>query len=248
MDFVGTEMHDVDISHFRMGQTPDKTETTSMNRDEKFTFETLKTEVKEMPGCQLIGTFPVRKAPGNFHISFHSSFQYYDFLVNKEKFNINLEYTINTLRLQFPDMINMKTNRAFQNYIKNHDKDFLDHANAASYKKEKDVEKNGKFIGEHLLNIYPVLLSDHKLNESFEFHKYTFVKNFKSLASNEQMMPNVVFKMKFLPFIEEITVQDKGIVRTIINIFAICGGVFAIFSLLETFLTTVCKYLCDLLL
>ena len=106
LDFVGSEMHDVGLNHIRVdknGKYEGHTVDHGIDKKEKFDHESLIKEVEDWPGCQINGTFPIRKAPGNFHISFHSYFQYYDYLVNKKKVNINMEHKILSMRLELAD-------------------------------------------------------------------------------------------------------------------------------------------------
>jgi len=67
-------------------------------------------------------------------------------------------------------------------------------------------------------------------------------------GENDDQMPLLEYKLKFLPFIQVITIDAKPIWRTIINCFAICGGVFAVFSLIEALLGPGMKYLVDMIM
>lgn len=119
-------------------------------------------------------------------------------------------------------------------------------ASAATF--DDTIEKKGRFVAEHFLNIYPVHLYNDNEKEHFQFHEYTFVKKFKPMNDKEKMMPLIEFKLKFLPFMQNIVVDHKPLSRVIINIFAICGGVFAVFSLIETLIGPGLKYLVDSIL
>lgn len=239
LDFVGSEMHDIELNHIRIdrnGQYEGHTAAHGIDKMKTFSHTELSKEVDDWPGCQINGNFPIRKAPGNFHISFHSYFQYYDFLVNQAKKTVNLEHKILSLRLELLDEDDHHMeNHSYKLYQDKYDKNFYNHGNAALFSNAE--EKKGKFMAEHYLNIYPVLLHNKIENQKFEFHEYTFVKKYKALdekgQDHSQMMPLLEFKLKFMPFIQYITVEAKPIGRTIVNILAICGGVFAIFGLIE---------------
>lgn len=135
---------------------------------------------------------------------------------------------------------------AYKLYQHKHDKDFYNQANAAA--RAGSIDKKGKFVAEHYLNIYPVSLYNNIINDSFDFHEYTFVRKYKGMEGSEDVMPLLEFKLKFLPFIQKITVDKKPIGRTVINCFAICGGVFAVFSLIEALLGPGLKYLVDIVM
>ena len=74
-----------------------------------------------LPNCNIYGNFKVHKAPGNFHISFHSYFQLYDFLTNKLKLDINLEYEIKSLRIEYPDQVDFREKHISTWYTHLHD-------------------------------------------------------------------------------------------------------------------------------
>ena len=234
LDFVGSEMHDVKLHHKRLdkdGKVEGHSEEYIIDKNAKFDLEELSKEAESWPGCQIWGSFPVRKAPGNFHISFHSYFQFYDYLVNRKGLNINMEHKLETLRLM-GDNEDVDNNHTYQAYAHNYDKDFYKHSNAVAFNETED--KKGRFVAQHFLNIYPVKLWHHRTKENFEFHKYTFVKKFKTIEEKEKQMPMLEYKLKFLPFMETVNVMaNRSMGRVIINIFAICGGVFAVFSLIQ---------------
>jgi len=244
LDFVGSELHDVNLNHIRIdkdGKYEGHSTSHAIDKKKAFDHATLKEEVELWPGCQINGNMPFRKAPGNFHISFHSYFQYYDYLVNSVKKKIDLEHRILSLRLELKEEdVHHHDNHAYKLYQHKYDKKFYNQGNAALFSSSKD--KKGKFNAEHYLNIYPVTLHNKIEDQKFEFHEYTFAKKYKKIDDDENMMPQLEFKFKFMPFIQYITVEAKPLGRTVINILAICGGVFAIFSLIEGLLAPCLSY------
>lgn len=99
-------MHDVELAHIRIdksGKYEGHSHAHGIDKTEGVELSKLSEEVELWPGCQINGVFPIRKAPGNFHISFHSYFQFYDYLVNKAQKNINLEYKIHSLQLELQE-------------------------------------------------------------------------------------------------------------------------------------------------
>lgn len=251
LDFVGSEMHDVDLNHIRIdknGKYEGHTSEHAIDKTQKIEQAEIAKEVDLWPGCQINGVFPIRKAPGNFHISFHSYFNFYEYLVNRANKNINLEYQIHSLQLETKGDHHMNVH-AMKKYRDRHDKDFYIKAgNQAVHSLKDGTDKKGRFVAEHFLNIYPVMLDDKVENETFEFHEYTFTRKFKPMNDKEKMMPLLEFKTKFLPFQNVVTVHEGKISTLVLNIFAICGGVFAIFSLIEALLGPGLKYLVDLIM
>jgi len=244
LDFVGSELHDVNLNHIRIdkdGKYEGHSTSHAIDKKKAFDHAILKEEVELWPGCQINGNMPFRKAPGNFHVSFHSYFQYYDYLVNSVKKKIDLEHRILSLRLELKEEdVHHHDNHAYKLYQHKYDKKFYNQGNAALFSSSKD--KKGKFNAEHYLNIYPVTLHNKIEDQKFEFHEYTFAKKYKKIDDDENMMPQLEFKFKFMPFIQYITVEAKPLGRTVINILAICGGVFAIFSLIEGLLAPCLSY------
>jgi len=151
LDFVGSEFHDVKLHHIRIdkdGKYEGHTSGHGIDKKKKFELSELIKEVEQWPGCQINGNFPIRKAPGNFHVSFHSYFQFYDYLANKSGMKINLEHKIHSLRLELSDnKSHHMDNHSFKLYRHKYDRSFYQMANAAV--RTTAVEKKGKFIAEH---------------------------------------------------------------------------------------------------
>lgn len=241
-------MHDINIHHMRLkkdGQPESSTVKDAVHHG-KIDRELLKTEVEEFPGCQIYGHFPVRKAPGNFHISFHSYFQYYDWLTTTLGKSIDLEYDIKNM--VFKNKNQKEPREIISTYANRFDKSFGSHINSGRTSMSKQEHKKGKFAAEHFLNIYPVFLDDQIHKRSALLHKYTIVKKFKDIDQNERMMPLVEFKLKFLPFLEYIRMYEKPLTKTAMNCLAMTGGIFAIFSLMESVIGSGCAFLFNKLL
>lgn len=194
----------------------------------------IKEEATQFPGCRLVGTFDnLMKVRAEVHINFKDHNAIYQVLKREDESRINLNYKLNSL--------------TFGNKNSNSEIIMRMEAFHPEIKEEIDpvstdrAHKNGNFVVKNNLHIFPLAFKSDFSNRNINSYQYSIVKKFKAISHGSLETPDITFQLEFLPLTSVYHIKKIPSKKLIINLLAVCGGIFSIMGLVNWFLSSGAK-------
>ena len=182
----------------------------------------LRMDLSSHEGCHVLGDLHVQRVSGNFHLALGASHEIrgkhvHQFVLSDiPKFNCS--HTINHLSFgpYFSKQLTPLNN--------------IDHI----------IKNEGSAVFSYYITIIPVEYVSpfgYKMNSNQFSYDFKY-KHIMKPGPGQLMMnalPGVFFMYKFSPFMLQISEKRQSIFGLIIDLCALCGGVYAIFTMLDSF-------------
>ena len=226
--------HKLDISDTieKISVPNTKTKNPFSKRD-AYNLDNLFNAVTNTHGCELKGYLEIAKVPGNFHISFHNYRSQWAALRQQKPNlipNVRLSHIFNTF--YFGD-IDEKTLLKYGITPRGHynEKKFNDLPNFLSNQESKNYD--------YFIKIIPYELVDENRGTKMQTYQFSISYKESNFILNQDDMPMILVKYEFSPITMRVTLQGRDYLHFLTHICAIIGGVFVVFSILNSILTSI---------
>jgi hypothetical protein len=190
----------------------------------------IRKEAQSYPGCRLVGTFTkIMKVRSEIHINFRDHVAIYNVL-KREKNPVNLNYKLESLTFG--------TLKAFNEITGDLSPYYPDIINELDPVRTDRSHLNGNFIVKHNLHVFPVEFKSDVTGELVDSYQYSIVKKFKAISQSSMEAPDITFQVEFLPLISLYHLKLRSMRKLIVNLLAVCGGVFSMMGLVNWFLSS----------
>lgn len=194
----------------------------------------IKKEAQEYPGCRLEGTFDnLMKVRAEVHINFRDHNAIYQVLRREEDSRINLNYKLESLtfgkKVDQMEIIN-RMERWHPEIREEIDPVTTDRAH-----------KSGNFVVKNNLHIFPLEFKSDFSGRKIDSYQYSIVKKFKAISHGSMESPDITFQLEFLPLTSVYHIKKISYKKLVINLLAVCGGVFSMMGLVNWFLSSGAK-------
>ena len=103
---------------------------------------------------------------------------------------------------------------------------------------------NASYSAKHNIKVFPVKFkSDLEPSKNTGSYEYSFIKKLKPLNDSPLQQGSLDFQFEFLPIVSVYHIKKTSKIKLIIGVFAISGGVFVIFEVINNFLASLFKKL-----
>ena len=204
--------------------------------------EDIKKESKTHPGCRLEASFAkVMKTRAEIHVNFKDHNAIYQLLRREQGSRINLNYELKTLIFGGMKAHNQMVERMQEWHPK-----IEEELNPVMSDRP---HRNGNFVVKHNLHIFPVEYKSDLVHpgaqkgDIIDSYEYSIVKKFKAISSNGMDSPDIVFQLEFLPITSVYHLKKMPVRKLVVNLLAVCGGVFSMMGIVNWFLGAGAKLL-----
>ena len=186
----------------------------------------LKNLINEKESCFIKGVIPIKKAPGDVHISFHNYREVWDYLKRNEILLRSVKLTHKFSSLCFGDKQTLL--KLLHNFKMEHlAESFIGH-DMPSYE-ETD---NQKYSYDYYVKIIQHLFVDEVSNEVQIANQFSLSHKKKEIDSDTEM-PIIMINYDISPITMKYTLQRRLFLKFLIHICAIIGGVFSLFNIIN---------------
>lgn len=198
------------------------------------TLKDIKAEAKQYPGCRLEGTFEnLMKVRAEVHINFRDHNAMYQVLKREANSRINLNYKIESLTFG-----NKRDINSIVKNMKNFHPEIREELDPVATDR---AHKNGNFVVKNNLHIFPVEFKSDFTGQQIDSYQYSIVKKFKAISHGSLQSPDITFQLEFLPLTSIYHIKSISYKKLIIDLLAVCGGIFSIMGLANWFLSNGAK-------
>ena len=233
-DYLGEDFHDIHITKEYVNSQGRSDGAPQFDWNKPVNTESVKSLAREWPGCKLKGKFNnIMKVKGIITVGFEDHISVFNDLANSENIKLNLDHKV--FHLKFGATEN---NEKIEQTLKPYHEDI--HTELNVFLNETEVRK-GKFNSFMYIQIFPFEVIDDTKKENFTSFQYSLTKNYKQMETGIISMqgPSINFELEFLPVISVYHIKVVPRFKTLISILGACGGLFAIFGILNAFLSTI---------
>lgn len=247
-DSVGN--HRLDITDTITKQYIDREGNTSFfeQNPSKNTIENLYDAITKNKGCLIDGYISVSKVPGDIHISFHHYGDIYSKLREQRKDlfgKISMNHKINSLT--FGNIANNKyllhrfgygDSAEVSKFTSSYDNNFNQNKKLPSFENEKAKKNYDYFI-----KLIPHYFEDkiyNTVDTGYQFSMTSKSRPFDGETSEE--MPIVIINYDFSAISMVLKLESKSFLHFLTHVCAIIGGVYVIFSIINTFLVSFIEF------
>lgn len=200
--------------------------------------DSLEKAIMNFESCYIKATIDVNKVPGDFHISFHEYRSVYELFGRdktlKESFD-RMKLNHQLINLQFGD-------EKVKDYIVRK-YSISDVVEAFGQKEpvvfDSDEDEKHKYNYDYYLKIIPFMFLDENKGEKLFAYQYSISYTSKLEEEETNEMPIIMFNYDFSPITMKVVIHKKSFLRFITHICAIVGGVFVIFSIINSIVVRV---------
>lgn len=186
----------------------------------------LNSAISNAEGCIVSGVVPISKVQGDIHISFHAYREIFAYLMNQKLHDkITLAHSFSLLN--FGDTSTLK--RVLERFQMTE----LE----SNFNRVGNLPKNENYSWEYdydyFIKIIPQVFEDKYTQETIVAYQYSLT--FKAKERSDTMnMPIIVINYDFSPVAVKYTMERRYFSHLITSICALVGGIFVIFSLLNS--------------
>eukprot|EP00340_Litonotus_pictus_P003759 CAMPEP_0170519974 /NCGR_PEP_ID=MMETSP0209-20121228/5186_1 /TAXON_ID=665100 ORGANISM="Litonotus pictus, Strain P1" /NCGR_SAMPLE_ID=MMETSP0209 /ASSEMBLY_ACC=CAM_ASM_000301 /LENGTH=312 /DNA_ID=CAMNT_0010805985 /DNA_START=56 /DNA_END=994 /DNA_ORIENTATION=- len=197
--------------------------------------EKLKEAIANQEGCTVKGFVPISKVQGDVHISFHAYRDIYSYLIENElSYKITMSHKF--AHLNFGDeQISMKVLEKFQmtDQLSSFNRgDNLPQFLEQAYDKDFD----------YFTKIIPQVFFDEYTGEEIVAYQYSFTSKAKT-REDKNHMPIIMMTYDYSPVAMKYTMKRRYFSHLVTNICALIGGVFVIFSIINSVMNRITETL-----
>jgi len=217
--------------------TLDKESNPNNNKFDSYKTDKLKQAIKDQNGCFIEGFIPISKVQGDIHISFHAYRDVYSFILETDlhtQISMSHKFTL----LNFGDQ---EVSRGILEKFRMNDQ--INNFNrVVNLPNHENVEYNKVF--DYFIKIIPQIFYDEYTGEQTIAYQYSLTSKSKESDSWGEM-PIVMINYDYSPVAVKYTLKKYPFSHLVTNICALLGGVFVIFSILNSFLNRISEHLED---
>ena len=205
----------------------DKERTPNSNKFDGRKTQLLRDAITNQEGCIVAGNVPISKVQGDIHISHHAYRDIYSYLLESglnEKITLNHKFTL----LNFGDQVILEeTLKRFQ--MTDLKEKFNRVVNLPNF------ESAGSFNldFDYYIKIIPQIFYDEYTYEQFIAYQYSITSKLKERLSDDSM-PVIMINYDYSPVAVKYTLKRRYFSHFLTNICALIGGVFVIFSIINS--------------
>lgn len=184
--------------------------------------------IKQKKGCAFIGKIFISQVPGEFHFSYHNYRALWNALNSQRKDltnNIKLTHIINSMNFGSTTEYKIKKfGLSANNFFR-------------EFKEENYLDDHETMNYAYFIKVIPYILYNE--NRGATDYSYSFSLTSKSTNFNKYRddMPLLSFRYDFSPIYMKVTYLNRDYLHFLTHISAIIGGVFVVFSVMNTLLT-----------
>lgn len=223
-DTLGQHVHKLPLKKFQL--TPNRKPVKNEYKDSGFSGEKFIQDYKKFPGCRVIGNLHRGyKAESVIAIGFRDKERLYNTVRNNNDLTVNLNYKLNSFVLgsekSFEDIVE---------YLNPHHPDIIFEMNPAYMEK---AHEQGNFVAEINMHVFPVEYKSDFNGEVIDSFKYSYVKNYKTLAKSRFRVPVIEIQLQFLPLKQIYHIKQQSFWDAILRILAKLGGILGVFEVVN---------------
>ena len=191
--------------------------------------------IKKKETCTIYGHVPINKVPGDIHISFHDySDTFYSIKEDHPELykTLALSHRINGL---FFGEEGFDT-EVFERFDLE-PTGFSSIHNGGGYLSDQEMKNY-----DYYLKLIPYLLVDEMRGQEHLLYQYSVTQKSKVIPQDSDEMPILVLNYDMTPLTMRVTRSSRSWTHSLTHIFAIVGGVFVIFNLLNKILLSLCNF------
>ena len=190
----------------------------------------IENSIEDHEACYISGFLLINKAAGNIHFSFHDFRDQWEYLVlQPDRYaKINLDHTFYSLSFGEKEIKTEILEKFGMNKYTEH---FLHHQ-IASYRSVPNDKT--KFNYDYYIKIIPNIFIDEISNKEYFTYQFSLSHKKNEVEEIENEMPIVKMHYDISPITIKTTLHKKHFMKFLINICAIVGGVFVVFSLIDS--------------
>jgi hypothetical protein len=238
-DTIGSHVMDIkeNLEKVRMGKDNNKIVGTFI----PYKTELLEKSIKDEEGCYIKGFIPINKVPGDIHISFHNFREVWEYLKNNLDNNnlfkrLKLNHKLLSLSFGDKEITQQILNRFGLNEFTNS----FTYNQLPSYEKIEMGHKDVKYNYNYYIKLIPHIFVDEFHGEEFIAYEYSLAHKTSNVESEEEM-PIILIDYDISPIAIKITLEKKLFSRFLVNVCAIVGGIFVMFSILNKLINFFCE-------
>ena len=190
--------------------------------NKELTIDEARSSLKNEEGCKLVGSISVMRVPGNFHISTHAHIDIISKLAREGLFKSDLSHTVN--HLSFGD------EKDIEEIKKKFNVGIINPIDGTS--KEHNHSDFSNDLDEYYINVIPTNYIDLS-GSSYRCHQ--FIANSNKVSAN-MTISSIVFRFDISPIMVKYTQYRERIFEFFIQICAIAGGIYTVFSVILAFI------------
>lgn len=234
---ISVDQEDI-IGHHKLNiedtliKTPiDKNRLPNGNKFDAHKTKDLSTAIKNQEGCIVSGNVPISKVQGDIHFSFHAYREVFSYLITHELNNeVSMAHKFNLLN--FGD----------EEKIKKVLKSFGMQDNETKFNRVVNLPNNESYNNnydfDYFIKIIPQIFEDKYTGETVVGYQYSLTYKAKE-RSDYLNMPIIIINYDYSPVAVKYTKEIRYFTHLITNMCALTGGIFVIFSLINSFLLNI---------